>query len=267
MLRRVRASGFTRRITGIGPGFVDSFLRDNKVIPPVLAVLALLIFSWVVAGVFVGKPHNERVSNQANVVAQTPDNNSSSDSSDSPAPQVESRNADSYAAYQSKDPFHQILTPASASGGSTTDTTNESTNGTSGGSNATGPNGTSGGSGASGGSGGSPTGTGGGGTGGGSGGGSTTGSSAQNASAADSDGDGLSNRKEKKLGLDPNNPDTNGNGITDGREDVATGGSGSGSGSEGGQSGSGSGGNGGGGKTTGGGGLIDSGGNLPDPSR
>lgn len=240
MLRRVRASGFARRVMSVGPGFVDSFLRDNKVIPPVLAVLALLIFSWVVAGVFVGKPHNERVSNQANVVAQAPDNNSSADSPDSPAPQVESRNAESYAAYQSKNPFRQIFTPANASGGSTSGATNESTSGDSGGS--------AGGSGNTGGSGGSTTNTGGGGAGG----GSTTATSGQKASAVDSDGDGLSNRKEKRLGLDPNNPDTDGDGITDGREDIASGGSG---------------GNGGGGKTTGGGGLINSGGDLPAPSR
>jgi hypothetical protein len=39
------------------------------------------------------------------------------------------------------------------------------------------------------------------------------------ASAADPDGDGLTTAFENRYGLDPNNPDTNGNGIRDGAED------------------------------------------------
>lgn len=94
---------------------MDSFLRGNKVLPPVLAVLALLIFSWVIAGAFIGEPEKERVANQANVVAQGPEEEQAqSGDSGTPAPEAQVRDADSYAAYESKDPFRQLLTPAAA---------------------------------------------------------------------------------------------------------------------------------------------------------
>lgn len=82
----------------------DTFLRDNKVIPPVLAVVALLIFSWVVVGSFIGGGAEDRPVSNRGEVAQTPDEN--------PVPEVDSPNADSYAAYQSKDPFRRIFAPA-----------------------------------------------------------------------------------------------------------------------------------------------------------
>lgn len=244
MLSRIRDTGIARRVLAIGPGFFDSFLRDNKVIPPVLAVLALLIFSWVVAGIFVGKPEEERVANQANVVAQAPDNSNDS-GSDSPAPQVESRDADSYAAYESKDPFRQLFAPAES-----TNPTQETTGGSGG---STPPENTTG-------------------SGGGNSGGSTTGGGGENTSGGgggssrgfqDSDNDGLSNRREQALGQDPQNPDTDGDGTLDGADDS------NGDGIPDGQSrttGGNGGGNGGGGGTTtgkGNGGLFNSGGSLP----
>lgn len=99
-LRRI-----TRRIADVGPGLVDTFLRDNKVLPPVLALLALLVFAWVLAGVFVGDSGGDRVTNQANVVQ-------SQSAQDPLAPEAENRDVDSYAAYRNKDPFRQLLAPA-----------------------------------------------------------------------------------------------------------------------------------------------------------
>jgi hypothetical protein len=187
-------SGLGRRLATVGSGFVDTFLRDNKVIPLVLALLALLIFAWIVAGIFVGGPDNQQASNRANL-AQSEDPGNS----DTLAPEVENRNAESYAAYQSKDPFRQLLTPAGESTSATSpDTTTQdtTTQDTTSGDGSTGRGG-----------------------GGGSGG-------------LDTDGDGLSDQRESSQGLDPFNPDTDGDGILDGDED-------SGSGSGGGRSGSG----------------------------
>ena len=200
-----------QRLAAVGSAFADTFLRDNRVIPPVLALLALLVFAWIVAGVFVGGPEDGQVSNRANL-AQTED---PAEGQDPLAPEVENRNVESYAAYQSKDPFRQLLEP----GGSTTATAPPTTEDTSGENGAAGRR---------------------------RGGGSD---------ATDSDGDGLSDRRETALGLDPFSPDTDGDGILDGDE--------SGGGRRGDNSG-GSGGDGGGGDRSAGrnGGLFDSGGNL-----
>src|SRR3712207_4325927 len=119
MLGRVRGEwmgGLGRRLAAIGSGFVDTFLRDNRVIPLVLALLALLVFAWVAAGLFLGDPDGEQVSSEANF-AQSEDQ----PGTDPPAPEIENRDAESYAAYQSKDPFRQLLTP----GGETTTTTTD----------------------------------------------------------------------------------------------------------------------------------------------
>lgn len=202
-----------QRLAAFGSGFVDTFLRDNRVIPPVLALLALLVFAWIVAGIFVGGPDEERqTSNEANF-AQSED----APGSDPLAPEVENRNVESYAAYQSKDPFRQLLTPAGETTAATTtpettteDTTSETTTG---------------------------RGRGGGGL--------------------DTDGDGLSDRRESELGLDPFNPDTDADGTLDG-DDLSGGGRGGGGG--------GGGGGGAGGDRAGrDGGLFDSGGDLRLP--
>jgi Bacterial TSP3 repeat len=209
------SSGLRRRLAAVGSGFVDTFLRDNRVLPPVLALLALLVFAWVVAGIFLGGPNDEQTSNRGDVAqSENPPAN------ESPAPEVENRNAESYAAYQSKDPFRQLLPSA----GETTAATSETT---------TTENTTGGGGGATGGGGGQ-----------------------------DSDGDGLSDKRESQLGLDPFNPDTDGDGTLDGDERSAGGGGGGGNAT---------GGAGGGGRNAtggaggGGGGLFNSGGNLPVP--
>lgn len=200
-----------QRLATFGSGFVETFLRDNRVLPPVLALLALLVFAWIVAGIFVGGPDEDRQTSQEANLAQS----EGGQDSDALAPEVENRNAESYAAYQSKDPFRQILTPAGETTAATTpETTTEETAGE------------------------TTTGGLGGGGGGGGGGGQ------------DSDGDGLSDTRESALGLDPFNPDTDGDGTLDG--DEATGGGGGGGG----------GGRGGAGRD---GGLFDSGGDLRLP--
>lgn len=172
-----------RGLAAFGSGFVNTFLRDNRVLPPVLALLALLVFAWIVAGIFVGGPDEERqTSNEANL-AQSED----APGSDPLAPEVENRNVESYAAYQSKDPFRQLL-PAAA-GETTAATTPETTTEDTAGETTTGRG----------------PGRGGGG-------------------GLDTDGDGLSDRREFDLGLDPANPDTDDDGTVDGEDDEARGG-------------------------------------------
>jgi hypothetical protein len=198
-------SALRRRLAAIGSGLMDTFLRDNKVLPPVLALLALLVFAWVVAGIFLGGSNDQQTANQANVAQSE-----SPPASGPPASGVENRNAESYAAYQSKDPFRLLFGPAGQSSATAPQTTNaENTTA----------------------------------------GGATTGAGNQ-----DSDGDGLSDRRETQLGLDPFNPDTDGDGIPDGQDNSA-------GGSGGGRNGSNS------SNATGGGrgGLFNSGGNLPLP--
>jgi hypothetical protein len=173
--------GLRRRLAAFGSGFVDTFLRDNKVIPLVLALLALFVFAWVVAGALLSGPDEESAQDQAEVAqAQDPG------VPDSPAPEIENRNADSYAAYQFKDPFRQLLAPSESTTVTTPETTGEVTTG-----EVTTGEDTTGGGGRT------DRGPGGGG-------------------AADTDGDGLPDRREADLGLDPNNPDTDG--IQDGED-------------------------------------------------
>ena len=226
MLDRLRNSGPVRRLSAVGSRFVDTFLRDNRVIPPVLALLALLVFAWIVAGLFVGNPSEEPASNRGDI-AQTDE----PVPQDPLAPEVENRDADSYAAYQNKDPFRELLAPAGAEEGTTAeDTTGEDT---------TAEPGRGGG--------------GGGGNGGGGGGGAGGGGAGGGATARDSDEDGLSNERENALGLDPRNPDSDGDGIQDGDEETGGRRGGGGSGGRGGGDGGSGGGR---------GGLPDSGGQF-----
>jgi hypothetical protein len=148
---------------------VVTFLRDNRVLPPVLALLALLVFAWIVAGIFVGGPDDDREASR-----QAED----APGSEPLAPEVENRNVESYAAYQSKDPFRQILDSAETTAATTPETTTEDTAGEA--TTGRGP------------------GRGGGGV--------------------DTDGDGLSDQRESELGLDPFNPDTDADGTLDGDE-------------------------------------------------
>jgi Bacterial TSP3 repeat len=171
-----------QRLAAVGSGFADTFLRGNKVIPPVLALLALLVFAWIVAGIFVGGSEDDQALNGANL-AQSED---PAEAQEPLAPEVENRNVESYAAYQSKDPFRQLLPPES-----TTATAPPTTTG-----GAAAPNGAT-----------SPDpGLGGGGP-------------------TDSDGDGLTDSRESTQGQNPFNPDTDGDGVLDGDE-VAGGGRG-----------------------------------------
>jgi Bacterial TSP3 repeat len=214
-------SGLGQRLSAFGSGIADTFLRDNRVIPPVLALLALLVFAWIVAGIFVGgSDDEEQASNRANL-AQSED---PPEAQDPLAPEVENRNVESYAAYESKDPFRQLLEPGGETTATIPPTTTEDT---------TGGNGTA-----------SPRpGRGGGGR----------------SDATDSDGDGLSDQREYARGLDPFNPDTDGDGIPDIDDSSGGGGRGGGAGRDG------AGGDGGAGRdggAEGDDGLFDSGGNL-----
>ena len=229
--------GLARRISDFWSGLFDALVRDNKVLPPILALLALLLFAWVAAGLFITDPDDEGSPGDAELVQ-------SRDPAAAPAPEVEDRDADSYAAYRNKDPFRQLLAPAESNtedpptgttppddgtsqqtppadntpppddapqsdpttetnpeGGSAPpdDTTGGNTGGdggNSGGDDETGGDGDTGGD----------DGTGGGGGG--------------QRSRNDSDGDGLTNREEERLGQDPRNPDTDGDGIEDGADDA-----------------------------------------------
>ncbi len=119
-----RRTGTSRgEVSSTGDGnflviFWRTFIKDNKVIPPILAVVALLIFSWVVAGAFLGGPEETASSQQGlapsgEEIAQS-DPDASDPEANAPALEIENPNAESFAAYESKDPFRSIFTPASA---------------------------------------------------------------------------------------------------------------------------------------------------------
>jgi hypothetical protein len=98
-----------RRVADLGRRFVDTFLRDNKLLPPILALLALFVFAWVLAGAFLGGTDKHRPVAHHSELAQV----DGGGGSNPPAPQVENRNVNSYAAYRSKDPFREIIAEAS----------------------------------------------------------------------------------------------------------------------------------------------------------
>ena len=188
------------RISGLWAAFYDAFVRENRVLPPVVALLALFLFAWVVAGAFVDESGDGSTSGEADLVQ------SREPSGGTPvAPEAEDRDADSYAAYRNKDPFRQLFAPAEAapeetSRENTTDeaNTDETTSAETTTAETTSPSGTT-------------TGNGGGNTGGGNG--------AGQRSRTDSDGDGLTNRREQRLGQDPRDPDTDDDGVEDGADD------------------------------------------------
>ncbi len=165
------------RLAGLWRGLIDAFVRDNKVLPPVLALLALLLFAWVAAGLFTGGSEDEGVSSGRAELVQSRD--PAADGAD--APEVEDRDVDSYAAYRSKDPFRQLLAPAGAAPAGESPPPEDTT---------------------------------------GAGGGQGTGPDGGDRSQNDSDGDGLIDRDEGRLGQDPSNPDTDGDGIPDGQDDA-----------------------------------------------
>jgi hypothetical protein len=99
----------TRHLAALGERIRGGLLRYNKVIPPVLAVLALLIFAWLIAGVLIGgsgeEKEEEQASNQASLAQEPEDPDGGGP--ETPAPGVENRDTDSYAAFEEpKDPFY-----------------------------------------------------------------------------------------------------------------------------------------------------------------
>jgi hypothetical protein len=215
------------RVADLARGLVDTFLRDNRVLPPVLALLALFVFAWVLAGVFVGRTDQQKPVAHRSEIAQA----DGAGGSDPAAPQVDNPNVDSYAAYRSKDPFRQIMAEGTTTLEGTASVPAEQTTGT----------------------------------------GGADGGRRGGGRGADSDGDGLPDRKEATMSLDPNNPDTDGDGIPDGLDDAdgdgvpdgASGGAAAGGGNN--RSDGGGGGRGAGGRQGRGGDLLDSGGILSLP--
>jgi hypothetical protein len=183
---------------------VDAFVRDNRVLPPVLAVLALFIIAWILAGAFMGEPDQETVAHKADLAQSDPAQPDGGRSGADSAPGVENRDVNSYAAYRSKDPFRELIAPERTTSDQPSTTTPEQTTPES----TTGPVRRPGGPGAGG-------------------------------ANRDRDADGVSDRRERRVGTDPNTPDTDSDGIPDGSDDDAngdgrpdTGGTGAGSGTD-----------------------------------
>ena len=107
MIRRMQLLGpqdrpYARRLAAVGTRIRDDLLRDNKVVPAVLATVALLVFAWLMVGAFMGGGSNDEAANQMSL-AQDEEEPDSGDA-ESPAPGVENRDTDSYSAFESKDP-------------------------------------------------------------------------------------------------------------------------------------------------------------------
>ncbi len=98
---------YARRLAAVGTRIRDDLLRDNKVVPAVLATLALLVFAWLMVGPFMGGGSNDEAANQMSL-AQDEEEPDSGDAAESPAPGVENRDTDSYSAFESKDPFRLL---------------------------------------------------------------------------------------------------------------------------------------------------------------
>ena len=217
-----------RRVADLGRSLVDTFLRDNRLLAPVLALLALFVFAWVLAGVFVGGTDDQNPVANRSEIAQADDPGVTGPA----APEVDNPNVDSYAAYRSKDPFRQVFAVAQTTPEGTASPPPEQTTTGQGRRNGDRP------------------------------------ANGGNRRARDMDGDGLSDRREATQGLDPNNPDTDGDGIPDGLDDANGDGvpdGASGGQAAGGNDRTGGGGNGAGGRQGRGGGLLDSGGTLTLP--
>lgn len=178
----------------------ESLLQGNRVLPVVLAVLAVLILVWIIFGLVLGGDDQGQVADQE-IVAQSQEGDA--DGAEPATPEVENRNVDSYAAYEAKDPFRQLVEFADADTAGTTpeETVEQETVEQETGSNeAITP-------------GGATNEAGGRQQGGGQGGGG------QRGQGMDSDDDKVSDNREEQLDLDPTNPDTDGDGIRDGADD------------------------------------------------
>jgi hypothetical protein len=226
---------FGRRLADLGSTLVEAFVRDNRVLPPVLAVLALFIIAWILAGAFMGEPDQETVAHKADLAQSDLAQSDGGESGSDPAPGVENRDVNSYAAYRSKDPFRELLAAEETTTEQPATTTPEQTT----------PETTTG---------------------------RPPGGPGAGGATRDKDGDGVPDRRERRVGTSPNNPDTDGDGTPDGSDDDANGdgrpdtsGTGAGSGTDT-TPGAGQPGRGGGrGKGGNGDGLLNSGGTLPLP--
>ena len=186
MADRLRRIG--GRLADLVTDLVDAFVRDNRVLPPVLAVLALFIIAWILAGAFMGEPDQETVAHRADLAqSDLAQSDSAGPGGDPVSPGVENRDVNSYAAYRSKDPFRELLAPEETTTDQPATTTPEQTT------RNHDPDATPGGPGAGG-------------------------------ANRDTDADGVPDRRERKVGSDPNNPDTDGDGTPDGSDDDANGG-------------------------------------------
>src|SRR5215203_3660613 len=123
-----RLPRFGRRVADLGSSLVDTFLRDNRLLPPVLALLALFVFAWVLAGAFLGGTDDQKPVSYRSEIAQA----DGAGGSDPAAPQVDNPNVDSYAAYRSKDPFRQIMAEGTTTPEGTVSAPAEQTTGTGG---------------------------------------------------------------------------------------------------------------------------------------
>jgi len=181
---RVRRTG--HRLADLGAGLVDAFVRDNRVLPPVLAVLALFIIAWILAGALMGKADQKPVAHKADLAQSNPAHaDNVGPGGDSPSPGVENRDVNSYAAYRSKDPFRELLAPEKTTAEQPTTTPPEQTSRE------------------------TTTGS-----------GQAPGRPGASSANRDTDADGVPDRRERTIGSDPNNPDTDGDGIPDGSDDT-----------------------------------------------
>ena len=196
-----RLRWFGRRLGDLGTGFVDAFVRDNRVLPPVLAVLALFVIAWILAGAFMGETDQKPVAHRADLAqADLAQSDGGGSGGDPVSPGVENRDVSSYAAYRSKDPFRELLAPEDTAPERTTRRpADRNRRDDAPGAGRTPDN--------------------------------------PGATNRDADADSVPDRRERTIGSDPNNPDTDGDGIPDGSDDdtsddgrLDTGGPGAGSG-------------------------------------
>lgn len=99
-------------VTALVDRIRDGLLRDNKVIPAVLGGLALLVFAWLIAGALIGDPGQERQAANQAALSQAPDEDPPRAEAETPAPEVENRDTDSFAVFEPKDPFRELVPPA-----------------------------------------------------------------------------------------------------------------------------------------------------------
>jgi hypothetical protein len=109
-----------RRVSAVISLVRYGLLHDNKVVPAVLGVLALLIFAWLVAGALIGAPDDDQEQQASHQASFAQGEDSDSGDTETPAPGVENRDSDaSYGGYDEgpKDPFREIIPKAGEENG------------------------------------------------------------------------------------------------------------------------------------------------------